>query len=135
MTNPTFDWRTHPWEQGVGEGWQPLCLALKAACLAEDVEILQVKEKFGGLRWYTAGIPYGGRWQVWKWRAYWWVQQRLSWTLAHWLPRPKEPWLRLLIDACEGASYHLCEACGQAGTLRGGGWWLTRCDACQAKRA
>ena len=42
------------WEGNVGEGWWPICAALHAELLAMDPDyrIAQVKEKFGGLRFY-----------------------------------------------------------------------------------
>ena len=39
----------------VGKGWHPLVLPLIEQCEAEDVKVFQVKEKFGGLRFYTDG--------------------------------------------------------------------------------
>ena len=39
-----------------------------------------------------------------------------------------------LIEAAEDASARTCEECGRPGTLRQGGWWLTLCDDCEAKR-
>ena len=38
---------------GVGEGWRKLVEPLIDLCKAEGVEILQIKEKFGGLRFYV----------------------------------------------------------------------------------
>jgi hypothetical protein len=38
-----------------GEGWKSLYAPLIERCKAEDVAILQVKEKFGGLRFYVGG--------------------------------------------------------------------------------
>lgn len=37
----------------VGKGWRPLVQSLIDQCHAEGVKILQIKEKFGGLRFYT----------------------------------------------------------------------------------
>lgn len=41
------------WVACVGKGWAPLVTALVDRCESEDVEIHQVKEKYGGLRFYT----------------------------------------------------------------------------------
>ena len=38
---------------GVGEGWRKLVEPLIDLCKAEGVDILQIKEKFGGLRFYV----------------------------------------------------------------------------------
>ena len=42
------------WENNVGEGWWPICvqLHLELLTLDPDYRIAQVKEKFGGLRFY-----------------------------------------------------------------------------------
>jgi hypothetical protein len=44
-------------EYGVerGEGWKSLYEPLLERCKAEGVAVLQVKEKFGGLRFYVSG--------------------------------------------------------------------------------
>ena len=42
--------------QNVGPGWEPLIRRLYAA-KPEDVEVHQVKEKFGGLRFYIGAAP------------------------------------------------------------------------------
>lgn len=38
-----------------GEGWKSLYVPLMERCKADGVAVLQVKEKFGGLRFYVAG--------------------------------------------------------------------------------
>jgi len=38
-----------------GEGWKPLYQPIIERCKAEGVTVLQVKEKFGGLRFYVIG--------------------------------------------------------------------------------
>lgn len=37
-----------------GDGWLPIVKALIAHCEREGIEVHQVKEKFGGLRFYTS---------------------------------------------------------------------------------
>ena len=58
-------------------------------------EVYQVKEKFGGLRFYTNSGS----------RA-----------------------IRDLIQKAAEQSVHICDICGQPGTLRKDGWWRTKCD-------
>jgi hypothetical protein len=36
--------------------------------------------------------------------------------------------IRDLIQQSQEQSFHICDICGQAGTLRKGSWWRTRCD-------
>ncbi len=59
--------------------------------------LLQIKEKFGGLRFY---IGYGD----------------------------DEIYNR--ITQAENECDKLCMKCGEGGTLRQGGWWVTLCDKC-----
>jgi len=51
-----MDWRDARISAGVGPGWEPLVDELHAKVLAlkPDIEVVQVKEKFGGLRYYVA---------------------------------------------------------------------------------
>lgn len=42
-----------------GKGWQHLYTPLIEQCEREGIEILQVKEKFGGLRFYVSVVPDG----------------------------------------------------------------------------
>lgn len=39
------------------QGWKDLVQPLFELCDKHDVEVLQVKEKFGGLRFYVGGAP------------------------------------------------------------------------------
>lgn len=43
------------WGNEVGVGWHPLVVPLILRCQTEGVEILQIKEKFGTLRFYVGG--------------------------------------------------------------------------------
>ncbi len=53
------------WEIGVENGWrgivERLCQALKEHGVSEDFHVCQVKEKFGGLRFYYDGHIFGDR--------------------------------------------------------------------------
>jgi len=84
-----------------GEGWWPIIARLDRdiAALAPDYEIHQVKEKFGGLRYYV-GLP----------------------------DDAPDDEIDRLIAVAEEESSRTCEVCGQPGRLRGGGWVLTLCD-------
>lgn len=52
----TFPWMIYP---SVGKGWHPLlwalCEELAGMGLPEGFRVVQVKEKFGGLRFYVSG--------------------------------------------------------------------------------
>jgi hypothetical protein len=72
------------------------------------VEAVQVKEKFGTLRYYV-NISTDNKW----------------WTDI----------VYALIDAAEARSALTCEECGSyGGKLRTGGWIRTLCDECEEKR-
>lgn len=95
-----------------GNGWEPLIREL-AEKLEEynnthigNVVATQVKEKFGGLRFYvffTEGVTREDSGKMWE-----------------------------LIGKAELKSEKTCEYCGAPGKLRESGWVKTRCDKCQA---
>jgi len=41
----------------VHDGWKEIVTRCYEACVKHDVEILQIKEKFGGLRFYVGQAP------------------------------------------------------------------------------
>jgi hypothetical protein len=99
-----------PWADGdvpivdCGEGWHPLILKLHntIAEIDPDYRVEQIKEKFGGLRYYVM------------------TSEKLS----------DEQRRRVfeLTDWAEAESTHICEVCGAPGTLNDGPWLSTRCS-------
>lgn len=92
----------------VGEGWRKLVTKLVRDVIKIDstVDVSQVKEKFGGLRFYIGG-----------------VDTKKSKAVYH------------LIDKAERESYKTCESCGtKKGVTTKGSWILTLCDKCRKKR-
>lgn len=91
----------------VGEGWYPLLWELHEILepLVPDLfRVEQVKEKFGGLRFYISyDAECSGEVDQAMYRAIDWAEQR---------------------------SYTICESCGRDGKLRKGGWLKTLCDSC-----
>lgn len=88
--------------QFVGAGWHPLVRVLDDAAARLNYEVLQVKEKFGGLRYY-ARVP-----EKLEERSY--VQ------------------MNNLVEACELLSFHMCEDCGAPAVQTSiGGWIKTLC--------
>lgn len=73
--------------------------------------IVQVKEKFGGLRFY---VSFEGD-----------DSEEGRRTRTH---------LSGMIAFAESYSYKICEECGVKGTLREGGWHRTLCDSCEDLR-
>lgn len=94
---------------GVGPGWQPLIEKLDADLRAiAPYEVFQIKEKFGGLRFYAdvySDDPWSGRGAE-------------------------------LIAAAEEASYRTCEDCGATEdvTTEGPGWVRTLCPDCRDRQ-
>lgn len=99
----------HKW---VGPGWHELVKKLVAdlEAINPNFNIEQVKEKFGGLRFYgytTDADHYG------------WTDEQ-----------------RELVDQAEEASFSICETCGEPGTPSDDGayWVKTNCEKHRAER-
>lgn len=88
-----------------GNGWfeliKELCEKLEALDL-KDFRVLQVKEKYGGLRFYTGGVE---------------------------LEKADE--VDRLINEAEAKSLTVCEECGKPGKPNGRGWIKTQCEICR----
>lgn len=101
----SLPWADQPVFKSVdcGPGWWGIIRRLDAGLkeIAPDYQVMQVKEKFGGLRYYVTGIP------------------RDVWEKASELDR-----------AAEAESFETCEECGRpASTSSGRGYWIrTLCD-------
>lgn len=117
----------------VGFGWHPIVMRLMAAIdallddeVARGFRVVQVKEKFGGLRFYvdlndrrdiTVDLIGVGRMLV--------YDQEDEGTPA----RPPElERIYELIRAAEQEAAKTCEICGAPGALRRSGWQVTLCD-------
>jgi len=91
------------WGFECGDGWFKIIDELSAKLEPYGfVEAAQVKEKFGGLRFYTDGVDSDSFDEIQK-----------------------------LIDEAEMQSYKTCERCGEPGEPKGGGWISTLCDNCR----
>jgi hypothetical protein len=92
-----------------GDGWffllRDLITDLKTILGSTPFTVAQVKEKFGGLRFYTGGVPSA---------IYEQVEER--------------------IDAAEALSLRTCEVCGRDGKTYNDGWSRTLCPECEAER-
>ena len=130
----------------VGDGWYTLIDEL--CCQLQHYEktygfmtiATQVKEKFGGLRFYVSHdldpkkmttYKRGGRW-----RHTWIMNGDTK------LRRPERDFnidrlyneIQGMLDFAESFSYHICESCGNPGTCNEVGWLSTQCDSCRAKQ-
>jgi hypothetical protein len=108
---------------------------------------LQIKEKFGGLRFYyhveIDGNPpwYESfhNWMIRKIQGAFFKRRlgRLYWKLNGFRKIFYSTRLEKIDDAiskAEADSFEICEHCGQPGSRRGEGWVVTLCDKCDAKQ-
>ena len=96
------------WKDDVGPGWLPLIEVLDRQLrrLDPDYRIAQVKEKFGGLRYYIGTSD----------------------------DCTNTDRMYAVIDAIESLSFRICEDCGRPGEIREGGWFRTLCDECEEEK-
>jgi len=92
-------------QEATGPGWADLVKRCFDVCVKHGIEVHQVKEKFGGLRFYVGGVPSAVADEVYD-----------------------------TIDDAEAESLRTCESCGKSGEPRGGGWIKTLCDECHNTR-
>lgn len=97
------------WGCSCGNGWFHIMNAAFKIAEHPGAVLLQVKEKFGGLRlyWMGPGPP--------DFPA---------------LTDGESDKIRTAIDTAEDRSYRVCEVCGDPGKVRTGGWVYTMCDRC-----
>lgn len=77
---------------------------LEKWCFVEQYQIIQIKEKFGELRWYDNGIPQYMYEEYYKW-----------------------------LDKYEELSRNTCIACGNKATHMQKGWIVPLCNRCGNK--
>jgi hypothetical protein len=96
------------WGFSHGDGWYKIIDELSAKLEPFGVVAAQVKEKFGGLRFYL--------------------------DYPHHLSEEDRKKVREIKNEYEEKSYEICESCGEEGKLRRGGWIRTLCDKCEGTR-
>lgn len=104
MDKPDLPWAENAWKSLPGEGWWTIIADLDHDLreIVPDYQVVQVKEKFGGLRYYTDALH---------------VDEATSAQVNQ------------LIRRAEWYASLTCEECGHIGTLRSGSWYRTLCDA------
>ncbi len=137
----------------VGNGWYALLFDLCAElsriiCDAEDkgkkviIDTLQIKEKFGGLRFYKTTVVENESWGSEVFRKFdGWVRTHMCkrgfykayWKMHHW--RRKHLYESLYekvgtaVSYAESKSYEICEKCGAPGKRCTPGYWVvTLCE-------
>lgn len=96
-------------------GWYPIVAKLNEdiAALYPDYQVLQVKEKFGGLRYYYEIYKQGD----------------------DFFEPVLDDKVDELVREAEEKSLKICELCGEPGELKTDVWWhKTLCDNCNEKR-
>ena len=118
-------------KRSVGLGWNGILERLFEA-KPDWIKVIQVKEKFGGLRYYIDD----GSVRVDLISS----EARGSLTVPADQGRFNEDQAALLdtfkkmIREAEAESFAICEECGAPGTLRPGRWIRTLCEQCHANR-
>lgn len=106
---------------GIGRGWWPMVLHLERLLniIAPGWKPGQVKEKFGGLRFYVTWPDPSLNHPKRDGETEEDYGKRLTAIVMEW---------EHVVDAVESASYKICEECGKPGEQRGGSWIRTLCD-------
>lgn len=97
-------------------GWDALIARLdgKLAALVPDYKLAQVKEKFGGLRYY-----------------YYYSCDCEGVNDCEDVNDADRKRFRELVSQAEAESFTICEVCGETGRLMNRGYWVrTLCDTC-----
>ena len=135
------------WGFSCGDGWYNLISDLSQNIKDLDkhdrVVADQVKEKFGGLRFYyhIEGYGRGSRFYQLKNWLHWKVKVKIPYyfRIRNWLVPLRKKYLYKrfdekideLVSNAEQQSYKECERCGSPGQRRSGGWVRTLCDLCE----
>ena len=128
-----------------GDGWynliDELCEDITTLIGDKDITVIaiQVKEKFGGLRFYydvkspvtfmnkvdhiISQFMFKRRWGIYYWKI---IDFRKKFY------RNMEEKITDVIRNAEDKSYDTCEICGEPGKTRGRGYISTQCDKCWA---
>lgn len=133
-----------------GRGWHPLLIELDdvLARLDPEYRVCQIKEKYGTLRWYLddrqsttldcCADLIGQLASDAQWAEHEATPEHQAEDTANNLVEARGAITRELMEKViaryEFISAHICESCGQPGTLRVfGGWYATRCATHQLR--
>jgi len=132
------------WGMTCGDGWynliNDLCKNITTVIGNKNIKIIaaQVKEKFGGLRFYydvkSPNSPFMNRVGYIFITAMFKVKLgKLYWNLVAYRKKIYRTTLEKIEDIISDAehkSYEICELCGEPGKTRGKGWVTTQCNKC-----
>ena len=134
------------WGMSCGNGWynliNNLCEDVTTTIGNKNIKIIaaQVKEKFGGLRFYydidapdtfVSKIDYivsNAMFKIRLGKLYWRIQDFRKKFYRTTLEKIED-----IISNAEHKSYKICEICGEPGKTRGQGWVTTQCKKCWDK--
>jgi hypothetical protein len=115
-------------KQSVGQGWHGILERLFAA-KPDWIMVVQVKEKFGGLRFYlddgTVRVDFIGLGSLTVPAEQEHLDEKRSAQLVA---------FKKLVREAEAESFSVCEDCGAPAEQRSGGWIRTLCEPCLSKR-
>ena len=136
------------WGMACGDGWyyllHSLCKDLDKIAVKHNIVIIadQVKEKFGGLRFYyhIEGLEddvfdkIRNKFQDFMFKRLWGVQYNkiIDFKKEYLFQSVKEK-VREVVSRAEAKSCETCESCGNYGTYRRGGWVRVLCNKCEAE--
>ncbi len=134
------------WGMSCGDGWfsliDDMCRQITTMTEKTDTEVIahQVKEKFGGLRFYYGIESSQSLFEKINWKVRTFMCSRKWGRQYNKINGFRKKYYQTLdekmsdiISYAEFKSYQICEACGQPGERRGGGWITTSCDECDKK--
>ncbi len=126
-----------------GPGWALILLSLfqirqhAIKTYGITVNVAQIKEKFGGLRFYTAGFEVDGEHTVQEEDgSYTWIKNCdtvMTRSFPNYNVDREYAEFHGAIRMAEYMASHTCEVCGRHGKRRSGGWIHTLCDGCWAE--
>jgi hypothetical protein len=141
------------WGFCCGDGWYSLISDLSYKIMQVDknkvVVADQVKEKFGGLRFYfhiEATKQPGPKMISFRQKKYW-LKSKIFYHTYPVSRYVRDGWLKIrkffyktlyekvsdFVNEAERKSYKTCEVCGESGELRGRAWLTVRCDGCYSE--
>lgn len=130
------------WGMECGDGWFTLlnkaCKDIQDVCTAYDIEFIaeQIKEKFGGLRFYystTNNKEYAIN-KIERYISRYFYKHKLGREfnflkdLRQNIYITPDEIISNIVRKAEEESYKTCEACGNPGRLYGGRWMRVRCE-------
>ena len=133
------------WGMECGDGWynllDKLCEDITTLIGDKDIKVTahQVKEKFGGLRFYygtesseTFMTKVNDKISRFMFKRKWGI---IYWKIIHFKRKfymTTEEKISDVIDNAEYRSYKICESCGNPGKINTEGYWkITLCDKCR----